>query len=30
MAPKFLFINGAWQDHRLFQRILHDDPLPRV
>lgn len=27
MAPKFLFIGGAWQDHRLFQRILHDDPL---
>ena len=26
-APKFLFINGAWQDHRLYQRILHDNPL---
>ena len=27
MAPKFLFIAGAWQDHRLYQRILHDSPL---
>jgi ribosomal-protein-alanine N-acetyltransferase len=27
MAPKFLFIAGSWQDHALFQRILHDDPL---
>ena len=27
MAPRFLFIDGAWQDHRLYQRILHDDPL---
>ena len=27
MAPKFLFIDGAWRDHRLFQRILHDDPI---
>ena len=27
MAPRFLFIDGAWQDHRLFQRILHDNPL---
>lgn len=26
-APKFLFIDGAWQDHRLYQRILHDDPI---
>jgi ribosomal-protein-alanine N-acetyltransferase len=26
-APKFLFIAGAWQDHRLYQRILHDNPL---
>lgn len=23
----YLFIGGAWQDHRLYQRILHDDPL---
>jgi ribosomal-protein-alanine N-acetyltransferase len=27
MAPKFLFIAGAWQDHKLYQRILHDNPL---
>lgn len=26
MAPRCLHINGAWRDHRLFQRILHDDP----
>ena len=26
LAPQFLFIAGAWQDHRLFQRILHDGP----
>jgi ribosomal-protein-alanine N-acetyltransferase len=26
-APRFLFIRGAWQDHRLYQRILHDRPL---
>ncbi|MCX5412203.1 GNAT family N-acetyltransferase [Streptomyces sp. NBC_00059] len=23
-APRYLHINGAWQDHRMFQRILHD------
>ena len=28
VARRFLFIGGAWRDHRLFQRILHDDPLP--
>jgi len=27
VAPRYLFIDGAWQDHRLYQRILHDDPL---
>jgi ribosomal-protein-alanine N-acetyltransferase len=27
MAPKFLFIDGAWQDHKLYQRILHDNPI---
>jgi ribosomal-protein-alanine N-acetyltransferase len=27
MAPRLLFINGAWQDHNLYQRILHDEPL---
>lgn len=24
MAPKFLRIAGRWQDHNLYQRILHD------
>ncbi len=27
LARRFLFIDGRWQDHRLFERILHDDPL---
>ncbi|MEU7023263.1 GNAT family protein [Streptomyces sp. NPDC046203] len=27
-APRCLHIDGAWRDHRLFQRILHDDPPP--
>lgn len=27
LAERLLFIGGAWQDHVLFQRILHDDPL---
>ena len=27
LAASYLFIAGAWQDHVLFQRILHDDPL---
>jgi [ribosomal protein S5]-alanine N-acetyltransferase len=27
VAPRFLFINGAWQDHNLYQLILHDDPI---
>jgi ribosomal-protein-alanine N-acetyltransferase len=26
MAPKFLYLAGAWRDHNLYQRILHDDP----
>ncbi|MFD7262948.1 GNAT family N-acetyltransferase [Streptomyces sp. NPDC059874] len=26
MAPRYLHIDGAWRDHRLFQRLLHDDP----
>jgi [ribosomal protein S5]-alanine N-acetyltransferase len=26
-ARKYLFIAGRWQDHHLYQRILHDDPL---
>ena len=25
-AKDYLFIAGSWQDHRLFQRILHDRP----
>lgn len=24
-APQFLYLAGAWQDHNLYQRILHDD-----
>ena len=28
LAPRYLHINGAWRDHRLFQRLLHDDPPP--
>ena len=27
LAPKLLFLNGAWRDHVLFQKLLHDDPL---
>lgn len=27
LAPRYLFIDGAWQDHVLFQRILHEDPI---
>ena len=26
-AERYLFIDGAWRDHHLFQRLLHDDPL---
>lgn len=26
VAPGFLYIQGAWRDHRLFQRILNDRP----
>ena len=28
VARDYLFIAGRWQDHVLFQRILHADPLP--
>ncbi|MFI9061241.1 GNAT family N-acetyltransferase [Streptomyces sp. NPDC053429] len=28
LAPRYLHINGAWRDHRMFQRLLHDDPPP--
>ncbi len=27
MAPEYLFIAGQWQDHNLYQRILHDRPI---
>jgi ribosomal-protein-alanine N-acetyltransferase len=27
MAPGYLFIAGAWQDHRLYQRLLNDRPV---
>jgi ribosomal-protein-alanine N-acetyltransferase len=27
MAPRFLYIAGSWQDHLLYQRILHDNPI---
>ncbi|MFJ9621514.1 GNAT family N-acetyltransferase [Streptomyces sp. NPDC101181] len=25
-APGYLHIDGAWRDHHLFQRLLHDEP----
>ena len=25
-ASDYLFIAGRWQDHRLYQRLLHDGP----
>lgn len=27
VAPGLLYLNGAWRDHVLFQKLLHDDPL---
>jgi ribosomal-protein-alanine N-acetyltransferase len=27
VARQFLYIAGKWQDHVLFQQILHDEPL---
>lgn len=27
-ARDYLFIAGRWQDHHLYQRLLHDDPPP--
>jgi len=27
LVPQFLYLNGAWRDHVLFQKILHDRPL---
>ncbi|MFJ8650525.1 GNAT family N-acetyltransferase [Streptomyces sp. NPDC093546] len=29
-APRYLHIDGAWRDHHLYQRILHDDPPPEA
>lgn len=26
-APAYIFIDGAWRDHDLFQLLLHDKPL---
>lgn len=26
LAPQLLFLNGAWRDHVLFQKLLHDRP----
>lgn len=26
LAPRLLHVGGDWQDHRLFQRLLNDDP----
>lgn len=26
VARQLLYLGGAWQDHRLYQRILHDGP----
>ena len=28
LVSKFLHLNGAWRDHVLFQKLLHDDPPP--
>ena len=28
VAPGYLFIDGAWRDHLLFQRVLQDRPPP--
>jgi ribosomal-protein-alanine N-acetyltransferase len=27
MAPQLLFLKGAWRDHVLYQKLLHDRPL---
>lgn len=26
VAPRYLWIDDAWRDHRLYQRVLHDEP----
>jgi ribosomal-protein-alanine N-acetyltransferase len=28
-APEYLFLAGRWQDHRVFQKLLHHDPPTR-
>ncbi|NNN32848.1 GNAT family N-acetyltransferase [Streptomyces sp. S3(2020)] len=29
LAPRYLHIDGEWRDHRMFQKVLHDDdPQP--
>jgi len=28
VAPAYLHIAGRWQDHRLYQRVLHDEAPP--
>ena len=28
LRRRYLHINGAWRDHRMFQKILHDDDPP--
>ncbi|MFK0099414.1 GNAT family N-acetyltransferase [Streptomyces sp. NPDC091040] len=30
VAPRYMHIDGEWRDHRLFQRILHDDPATGI
>ena len=27
LAPQLLYLNGAWRDHVLYQKLLHDRPL---
>lgn len=26
VAPRYLWVDDAWRDHRLYQRVLHDEP----
>ncbi|MFJ7625871.1 GNAT family N-acetyltransferase [Streptomyces sp. NPDC097595] len=30
VAPRYVHIDGEWRDHRLFHRILHDNPATGV
>jgi ribosomal-protein-alanine N-acetyltransferase len=25
LAPRYLHVDGEWRDHRMFQKVLHDD-----